>query len=328
LIFSERRAQVPAFRSICAIKPTLALPAVGEGHDRDDGERRIRMHESATPPVHVMELYPEVREGGVRLLQSLQDWEWRLPTVCPGWDVHDVTSHIAGGLLANVSRRRDRHAGNFHDFEPRDNARLDEHERLIYTLNGWNEAWVLAGRRISPPLLIEIIDSAGRQLEEYFTTLNLAVLGDPVGWAGPESPPVWLDVAREYTELWTHLAQIREATGRGVVDAPHLLAPVLATFAYGIPHALRSIERPVGTAFTVVIRGEAGGQWWVKRAPSGWELHREATGPADAVVELDQVTAWRLATKGVSRDDARREVIIDGDIELGEGFLNLVAILA
>ncbi|HEV2073661.1 MAG TPA: maleylpyruvate isomerase N-terminal domain-containing protein [Thermomicrobiales bacterium] len=286
------------------------------------------MNQSAMPPVDVMDLFPEVREGGVRILQSLSEQEWRLPTACAGWSVHDVALHIGGGLLANVSRRRDQHVGNFREFEPPNNATLDEHERLIHTLNGWNEMWVLAGRRISPALLIEIIDSAGCQLEEYFRRLDFRVLGDPVGWAGLQPAPVWLDVAREYTELWTHLAQIREATGRAVVDAPHLLAPVLATFAHGIPHALRSIDRPMGATLTVVVHGEAGGQWWVKRAASGWELHGEVTGSADAVIDLDQVTAWRLATKGMSRDDARREVNIKGDIELGEGFLNLVAILA
>ena len=286
------------------------------------------MNESVMPPFDVMEFLAEVREGGVRLLQSLSEQEWRLPTACAGWSVHDVALHIGGGLLANVSRRRDQHVGNFQEFEPPNNATLDEHERLIHTLNGWNEAWVLAGRRISPTLLIEIIDSAGRQLEVYFRTLDLSVLGDPVGWAGPQPAPVWLDVAREYTELWTHLAQIREATGRAVVDAPHLLALVLATFAYGVPHAMRSVDRPVGTVLTVVIRGESGGQWWVKRTLPGWELHRETTGSADASVELADVAAWRLATNGISRDDARREVNIEGDVELGEGFLNLVAVLA
>lgn len=279
------------------------------------------------PAIDVIDLFPQTREGGVRLLKSLSEREWRLPTACPDWSVRDVALHLAGGLLANVSRRRDRHPGNLEDFAP-EGSDLDDLDGLIHALSAWNEAWVVAARRISPPLLIEIIDSAGRQLEDYFRTLNLAELGHPIGWAGPGPAPVWLDVAREYTEMWTHLAQIREAAGRGLVDSPRLFAPVLATFVFGIPHALRAIDRTQGTTLRVVIGGEAGGEWWVLRTRAGWQLHRGMTASPNASVDIDEIVAWRLATKGMSPDDARRHAVIDGDLELGEGILNLVAVLA
>jgi hypothetical protein len=37
-------------------------------------------------------------------------------------------------------------------------------------------------------------------------------MGEPVTWAGPEPAPIWLDIAREYTERWLHQAQVRDAT--------------------------------------------------------------------------------------------------------------------
>lgn len=278
------------------------------------------------PAIDVIDLFPRAREGGIRLLASLSEPEWRLPTACPGWSVHDIALHIAGGLLANVSRRRDGHPGNLEDFAP-EGSDLGDPDGFIRALNAWNEGWVMAARRISPPLLIEIIDSAGSQLEAYFRSLDPEEVGHPVGWVGPDPAPVWLDIAREYTELWTHLAQIREAAGRGLVDSPHLLAPVLATYAFGIPRALRAIDRPEGTTLRVIIRGEAGAEWWVVGTGSGWQLHREMMVSPDASVEIDQVVAWRQATKGMSAGDTRRHITIDGDSELGEGILNLVAVL-
>lgn len=280
-----------------------------------------------TRPIHVIDVFPEMRAGGIALLRRLSTEEWSLPTACDGWTVHDVALHIAGGLLANVARRRDKHPGNFETFTPR-RTEPGESDPFIRTLNAWNEMWVLAARRISPALTIELIDSAGDQLEAYFRTVDLNAIGDPVGWAGPDPAPVWLDVAREYTESWTHFAQIREATGRGVVDEPRLFAPVLETFLQAVPHALRKIQRPPGTTLRIVINGDVGGIWNATRTHEGWALLSGGAVLPAAAVELDGVVAWRLATKGMGPVDARRQILIEGDREPGAAFLNLVAILA
>jgi uncharacterized protein (TIGR03083 family) len=284
--------------------------------DRPDGEA-----------VHVLHLFPALRESLMTSLQGLEPGDWSRATACAGWSVHDVALHIAGGVLANVSRRRDRHHGNFGEFSPADPPR-DEGERLVQTLNAWNEAWVLAARRISPALTIDIIDFAGAELEAYFRTLDFDAMSDPVGWAGPNPAPVWLDVAREYTEVWTHAAQIREATGRAIVDDPALFAPVMEAFAHGLPHALRDVDRPEDIALRVVLTGDGGGEWWARREPSGWQLARGVGREADATVEIDAVTAWRMATKGIPQGEAHARARVEGDAGLAEGFFNLVAILA
>lgn len=285
------------------------------------------MKRRPTDPVIVANLFPEMRATGVAMLRSLSDNEWRLPTACTGWNVHDVALHILGGLQANVSRRRDGHPGNFAEFAPA-RGDLDDYQRLVETLNAWNEAWVLASRRISPVLTTDLINGAGRRFEDYVRSLDVMRLGEPIGWAGPDPAPVWLDIAREYTEVWTHLAQIREATGRDTVDAPRLFAPVIATFAHGIPHALREIHRPPGTVLRVIVRGVAGGEWWIGSSSERWVLLDTAPLEVHASIAVDEVLAWRLATKGMDPVDASHFVEVEGDRELAEGFLNLVAILA
>lgn len=285
------------------------------------------MKHRPTDPVIVATLFPEMRSSGVAMLRSLTEEQWRLPTACTGWSVHDVALHILGGLQASISRRRDGHPGNFSDFAPSLDG-PDDDKSFVATLNAWNEAWVLASRRISPALTTDLINGAGRRFEDYIRKLDVMQMGGPVGWAGPDPAPVWLDIAREYTEVWTHLAQIREATGRNLVDAPRFFSPVVWTFAHGIPHALRGDHRPPGTVLRIIVYGDVGGEWCVGREGDRWRILPTTPADVNASVAVDAVVLWRLATKGIDPSAVRPLMDINGDQELGEGILNLVAILA
>jgi hypothetical protein len=47
-----------------------------------------------------------------------------------------------------------------------------------------------------------------------------------------------------------------------------------------------------------------------------------------ATVELNEESAWRLFTKGISKEEARRAARIEGDKALAERALDTVSILA
>ena len=139
-------------------------------------------------------------------------------------------------------------------------------------LNVFNQEWVEAARRISPPLLVELIGVAARHFEEHVGGLDLDACGGPVEWATGQDPaPVWLDVAREYMERYVHQQQIRDATGRPGLGAD-FTRPVLVAAAHALPMALRGLLRPVGTTVTFTAAGPGGGTWHVVRAKEGWEL--------------------------------------------------------
>ena len=278
-------------------------------------------------PVAVVELFPEVRRHLLTLLAGLSDEQWRAPTVCAGWSVKDVALHLLGGDIANLSRRRDRLQDALNAFVP-PGADLSDQGTLVAALNRWNEAWVQAARRISPRLLGELLAVTGDALHAYYRTLDLTALGGPVSWAGPEPAPVWLDIAREYTEQWTHQAQIRDALGQPGLDEPRLFAPVLATFMHALPHTLRDAAAPPGTCLRVVITGAAGGEWLALRLADRWVLGRDAARPAAATVTLDQDTAWRLFTRGLTRAAALQAVGLTGDTALAGRVLDMVSIIA
>ena len=251
-----------------------------------------------TPPDPVLtaDLFAPDRAAFVALLRQLAPEDWSRPTVCAGWDVKDVVAHVLGGDLSNLSRRRDGFLG----------VGPGPGEELVAWLNRFNEQWVDAARRISPALLVDLLEHLGGPVAAYFAGLDPFAIGGPVTWAGPDPAPVWLDVAREYTERWLHQQHVRDAVDRPGQREPRFLAPVIATFVHALPHAYRDTAAGDGKAVDVRIEGEAGGTWSVVR-----------TGGA-----------WRLLTRGLSPETARHAVALEGDQALGARVLDAVAIIA
>ena len=184
-----------------------------------------------------------------------------------------------------------------------------------------------ATRRVSPRLLCELLAVTGEATERYLASLELFAVEESVSWIRPDPVPNWLDVARQYTERWTHQQQIRDAVGVPGLQEPAFLAPVLATFVQALPRAFTGVPAAVGTTVGVVIAGEAGGSWVLTRTPHGWRLAAgTATAPL-ARVALEAETAWRLWTKGIRPDAAQAAVSISGDRALGLPVLDAVAII-
>ena len=275
-------------------------------------------------PVLTVDLFPEERAALVELLSSLSNEDWGTPTVCPGWSAKDIAAHLLGDDAGRLSRGRDAFsAAAFTSFD-RDTFEAE----LLAFINRQNEAWVEAARRLSPRLLIYLLRWSGEETPRYFESLDLYALGEPVSWAGPEPAPVWLDVAREYTERWLHQQQIRDAVGKPGLKERRLFAPVLDTFVRALPHTFRDVVAPAGTHVRLTITGDAGGEWSLVRGEGGWRLYAEADGQPQAIIALDQETAWRLFTKGISRDEALATATISGERALGLKVLDTVSIIA
>ncbi|MDP2674401.1 MAG: maleylpyruvate isomerase family mycothiol-dependent enzyme [Dehalococcoidia bacterium] len=274
-------------------------------------------------PVLVLDLFPEERAALLDLLSSLTDEEWGRPTVCPGWSAKDVAAHLLGDDIGRLSCGRDAFAAAF---VPAGGGNFEA--ELLAFINRQNERWVEATRRLSPRLLIDLLRWSGEETQRYFESLDPYTAGEPVSWAGPEPAPVWLDVAREYTERWLHQQQIRDAVGKPGLKERRLFAPVLDTFARALPHAYRDVAAPAGTHVRLTISGDAGGAWSLVRGEVGWRLYAHADGEPQATAVLDQETAWRLLTKGISMDEALAAATISGERALGLKVLDTVSIIA
>lgn len=253
------------------------------------------------------------------LLESLTPEEWGKATVCPGWDVHDVTAHIAHDHLRRLSGGRDGHSGSV----------LSPDETLPAHLARMNDEFVRAARGLSPRVLTELIGDAGPRLDAYWAGVDIdGPAGLDVSWAATDVPsPAWLDVAREYTEFWVHEQQIRDAVGRPGGDEPELLGPVLDAFLRALPKALEKEERPHGTALRFEVTGPAGGVWHAVHTDERWVVdHGEPPIPS-ATVSMDQDTLWRLGSRNITVEQARDRTTHAGDEALTTAATSLLAIV-
>jgi uncharacterized protein (TIGR03083 family) len=276
----------------------------------------------APQPIHVAHLFPEILDHLIRLLRALSAEDWHKPTVCSGWTVKDIVQHLIGVEIGNISRKRDK-------FEYTPEAPIQSTQDLVEsTINSLNESWAQATKRISPPLLIDLLEFVGGQANDFFLSLDPYKLGESVSWVRPDPAPIWLDLAREYTERWHHQQHIRDATGKPGLKEPRFLAPALDAFVRALPHTYRDVIAPDGCSMTLAITGDAGGVWTIRRDGSKWELYVGRHEAPQILVCIDQDDAWRLFTKGIDPEEVKARSEIRGDKELGLYVFEMVSIIA
>jgi uncharacterized protein (TIGR03083 family) len=269
-------------------------------------------------PIIVVDLFPEILEALISLLSGLSTADWEKPTACTSWSVKDVALHLLGDDVAMLSSGRDGHPSP---------VSVHNWQELVTFVNAWNEGWVQATRRLSPRLLVDLLQLTGLQVCAYFRSLDPYAIGRPVSWADPDPAPVWLDLAREYTERWHHQQHIRDAVGRCGLKKPRFLAPVLDAFVRALPHTFSETDAVDGAGLALTISGAAGGQWFLLRQGEGWNLYVDVQREAHAEVIVDADVAWRIFTRGLSKDEARDRVTIVGDQSLGTKVLDMVSII-
>lgn len=270
--------------------------------------------------IQVVHLFPETLDALLDLLSDLSPEDWQKPTACAGWTVKDIAAHLLGGEIGILARKRDGYAFS--------GSPIIDWRDLVTLINELNDSWVKATRRLSPRLLCDFLRFTGEQANLYFASLDPEALGDPVDWASPEPAPVWLDLAREYTERWHHQQQIRDATARSGLNGPRYLAPVLDAFVRALPRAYSDIQAEEGAQVTLAITGPSGNRWHLLREGGVWQLYLDAAQPSLATVSLDEDVAWRLFTKGIKPEAARARAVIEGDERLALPALGMISIIS
>ena len=274
-------------------------------------------------PIHTTRLFPVLDRLLIDLLQSLSHEAWERQSPVPRWKVKDLAAHLLDGNLRSLSMLRDGYFG-----EPPED--IKSYQDLVAYLNQLNADWVKAMHRVSPLLLIDWLEKTGREYSDFLQTLDpfeKSVFS--VAWAGEEESLNWFHIAREYTEKWHHQQQIRQVVGQ---EAPlyqrDLYFPYLDTSMRALPHHYREVKAKEGTLIRFNITGEGGGTWQLVRDGQQWVLDENSVSTAACVVAIDGKIAWRIFTKGISRDEAAAEVNISGRRELGEPILSMLAVMA
>jgi uncharacterized protein (TIGR03083 family) len=275
----------------------------------------------APQPILVKELFPPTLDALIHLLNELSTDDWHKPTVCMDWSVKDVAQHLLAVEIGNVSRKRDKH-------EQQPEEPIQSNKDLLDFINRLNKSWMQATKRISPTLLVDLLEYVGKQANEFFFSINPFETGDPVSWVGPEPAPKWLDLAREYTERWHHQQHIRDSVGIPGMKSPRYFAPVLDTFIRALPYSYREITAPEGCNITLSILGDSGGVWTIQREKDKWILHEGRDESFDSEIIIAQEDAWRLFSKGINPDEVISRSTLKGDKAFGLKVFDLVSIIA
>jgi uncharacterized protein (TIGR03083 family) len=258
----------------------------------------------------------------IALLRGLGPGDWHRPTACALWSVRDITAHLLDDDLRRLSFHRDGQP-------PPAGGAIDGYASLVAMINRMNAEWVAVARRMSPRVLIELLEVTGPMVVDLFRSIDPhAPAHWAVAWAGEQASAHWFDVGRDYTERWLHQQQIRDAVGAPPLTGREWLNPVLDLFVRAVPVAYRAVVREDGTAMRLAIEGPAGGDWTLRREAGTWHLLAGRHPAPDATVTMSDDTAWRLFSKGLGREAARGRIRVDGDQALGEVVLGALAVMA
>ena len=152
---------------------------------------------SGLEPIVCAPLLRRVDTELTNLLRDLRPDEWDLQTLAPAWKVRDVAAHLLDTVLRKLSLVRD------HCFV--ENLTIRTSQDVLDLVNRLNREGVTVYRRLSPPVLIDIMEMACRQSADFHESLDpFAPAVFNVSWAGESTSLNWFDTARELTERWHH----------------------------------------------------------------------------------------------------------------------------
>src|SRR6266478_1187423 len=271
-------------------------------------------------PILTAHLFPKIDGMLIELLRSLAPEDWEKQTVSPKWKVKDVAAHLLDTSLRGVSIGRDGYGA--------ESPRITSAEDLGAFINRLNSEGVNVYRRLSPLVLIRLLEVAAKSLAEFHASRDpYATAPYGVSWAGEEKSANWFDTAREFTERWHHQQQIRLAVNKPGIMTREFYYPVLDCFMRALPYAYRTVPGKPGTLAQFNIAGECGGNWYLFRDSDSWRLISSATGEKISETTIPQEIAWRIFTKGITREAAKSQVHVTGDTEIGLHILGMVSIV-
>jgi uncharacterized protein (TIGR03083 family) len=280
----------------------------------------------ALKPILTAHLFAKLEDRLVGLLRSLHRNDWEKQTVATNWRVKDVAAHLLDTQLRGLSICRDQYVA--------ETADRSSPAELGTFINRLNREGVGVYRRLSPDVLISLLELASRQSCAYHESLDpFAIAPFPVSWAGEDRSVNWFHTAREYTERWHHQQQIRLAIEEFGIDRPGIMTrelyyPVLDCFMRALPFTYRSVSGEPGSLLHFIVSGECGGSWYLYRDGESWKLSAEPLGEKASETTIPEEIAWRVFTKGIDRESAKSQVRINGDARLGLGILEMICIIA
>ncbi len=272
-------------------------------------------------PINVVHLLPVLDAKLMELLKELSPDEWQCQTVAKLWDVKDVAGHLLDTNVRVIS------AGETFKGDPP--PQINSYTDLVVFLNQLNADWVKAMRRVSPGLLIKLLELTGPMYCDIYARADMmATARYAVDWAGESESKNWMHIAREYTEKFLHQQQIRDAVNKPDLMTRELFYPFIDIFMMALPYSYRGVEANEGIVVEIIVTGDIGGTWNVTRVNGKWVLGKGELPNVTTSIAIDPDTAWKLFSKSFLPEQVMDKIIIKGDLKLAETALNMVSVMA
>ena len=211
---------------------------------------------------------------------ELGENQWQTATSLPGWNVHDVISHLIGveSMLQGVDT-------------PEADIDVSTLEHVRNDIGVMNERWVRKFRDLSGAELLDTFRATTAQRRKALSDLSNAQWNDvTITPAGPDSYGRFMRV--RIFDCWMHEHDIRDAIG----------APASASELVGSAGDLALDEMAASMGFVV---GKLGG------APDGSRVSLELTGPLGRTINV-AVEGRAKVVDDFGDDDPTSTIRLDG----------------
>jgi len=275
--------------------------------------------------IETLHLFPKLTEELLALLRGLELSDWLKPSPIDGRTVKDLVSHLVDGSLRSLSLQRDEFADSTNVPE------INSYGDLINYIQKLNRDWIIVSRRLSPAILIDLLEYADKAYYAFLKSRN------PVGralfsvaWAGESESENWFDIAREFTEKWHHQMQIRMALDRPLLLDAAYLEPLYDTFMMALPHHYRDAGAcDNGTKVKISLTGKLNKSWVIEKQTDRWVFTDPESVDIFASAELPAELAWIIFTNtDRDREKYATSLKITGDTTLGLKLLDLVTVMS
>lgn len=275
--------------------------------------------------IETSHLFPLLTAELISLLRSIDGSDWLKPSPIQNRTVKDLVSHLIDGSLRKLSIQRD-------GFDDKTNVpSINSYGDLVNHIQILNSEWMNVSRRLSPEILIDLLEYSETQFNEFVKALNPndnALYS--VAWAGEFESENWFDIAREYTEKWHHQMQIRLALNQPILMETKFTEPLYDTFMRGLPYLYKDFtDFEPGYKIKITLSGFLNKSWFLEQLSEKWVLLENRPEITNTSVELPDDVAWKIFTNtDRDKEKYKSKIQIIGDEGIGLKLLDYVTVMS
>lgn len=116
-------------------------------------------------PIDTIDLFPALDHLLIELLKSLSPKEWNRHTIAKKWTIKDIAAHMLDTNMRTISYIRDQHTYAA-------NTDIKNQQQLVNYINDLNASWVLAFKRVSPAIIVELLEGSNKIYVDVIRKLN------------------------------------------------------------------------------------------------------------------------------------------------------------